>query len=233
MIEHYWNTLPGPCWFGATHIFAEQVELASDGAVFVELGAWKGRSAAFMGVEIANSGKRIKFYSVDHWCGSLEETAHRDDEDVRLNRLYEVFLHNVGPVSNYVRPLRSDTAQAAAQFEDLSIDFVYLDAGHTYPAVARDIRAWWPKLKVGGVMAGDDWRFFDRAHKEFGVRRAVEEFFKSRGIDILVTNPEWEQWLVHKDRLDSKKWLVFDAWSRKKRLVFDIMIGLRNKLNLG
>jgi Methyltransferase domain len=205
MIEHYWHTLPGPNWFSAPHIFAEQVARASDGALFVELGAWKGRSAAFMGVEIANSGKRIKFYSIDHWRGSLEEAPHREDEDVRRNRLYEVFLQNVSPLSEYVYPLRSDTAQAAARFEDLSIDFIYVDAGHSYSAVARDIRAWWPKLKVGGVMAGDDWR---------DVRRAVEDFFKWRGSEIIVRTGEpnagWEQWLVQKDRQDSKKQLLLD-----------------------
>ena len=139
MIQHYWQTLPGPQWFSATRIYAEQVKRAKDGAIFVELGAWKGRGTAFMGVEIANSRKRIEFYTVDHWHGSLEEKAHVEDEDVRLGRLYEVFSQNVKLVRDYVRPLRSDSALAANRFKDRSVDFVYVDAGHTCAAVARDI----------------------------------------------------------------------------------------------
>jgi hypothetical protein len=92
-----------------------------------------------MGVEIANSGKCIDFYAVDHWRGSLEEKAHEEDEDVRLNRLYETFLTNVMPVKDYIRPLCLDSAEAAASFEDHSVDFVYMDAGHTTAAVARDL----------------------------------------------------------------------------------------------
>jgi hypothetical protein len=49
-------------------------------------------------------------------------------------------------------------------------------------------------------MAGDDWCFFDG--KEFCVRRAVEDFFTPREIEILVRsgqpNPEWEQWVADK-----------------------------------
>jgi hypothetical protein len=117
-MDHYWQMLPGPQWFSGAGIYAEQVRAARDGAVFVELGAWKGRSSAFMGVEIANSGKRIDFYAVDHWLGS-EESDHDSDPDARLNRLFEVFEDNIGPVRSFVHPLRSDSAAAAARFDDL------------------------------------------------------------------------------------------------------------------
>lgn len=199
MVEHYWHMLPGPIWFSGTRIYAEQVKRAKAGAVFVELGAWKGRSTVFMGVEIANSGKDIKFYSIDHWHGSLEEIDHREDEDVRLGQLYEVYLENIRRVKDYVHPIRSDTAEAAQQFDDQSVDFVYVDAGHTYRAVTRDIAAWWPKVRLGGVLAGDDW-CFDR--DEFGVRRAIAEFFTARGIEVFIQpgepNPEWQQWIILK-----------------------------------
>lgn len=203
-MEHYWHLLPGPSWFGSARIYAEQVRRANEGAVFVEVGAWKGRSASFMGVEIANSGKSIAFYTVDNWRGSPE---HIEDEDVRLGRLYEVFLNNIEPVKDYVRPLRADSAEAAMRFGDRSVDFVYLDAEHSAAAVAREITAWWPKLKVGGTLAGDDWSFVDPSNNDFGVRRAVIDFFEPRGIDISIqagSPNEWEQWLVRKQSLASK-----------------------------
>lgn len=200
MIEHFWQTLPGPQWFSAPHIYRVAVERAADGAVFVELGSWKGRSTVCMAVEIANSGKHIDFYAVDHWRGSLEEALHASDEDVRLNRLYEVFTANIAPVKDSIVPVRSDSAEAAARFRDGSVDFVYVDAGHTFEAVSRDLAAWWPKLRRGAIMAGDDWCRFDDLHREYGVQRAVEAFFSPLDVPIRLEagcpNREWQQWVV-------------------------------------
>ena len=50
----------------------------------------------------------------------------------------------------------------------LDLDLVFIDAAHTYEAVAEDIRAWLPKVRLGGVLCGDDY-----PHR--GVRRAVGE----------------------------------------------------------
>ena len=199
-MEHYWHTLPGPVWFSATAIYRLQVDRAEPGAAFVEVGAWKGRSAAFMAVEIINSGKDIEFYVVDHWLGS-NEPAHQRDSDAASGRLYEVFLRNIEPVKSHVIPVRGHSTETASHFADRSLDFIYLDAGHTYSDVLADLAAWWPKVKDDGVIAGDDWCFEDRA-KERGVARAVTEFFAALRRKIVLEpgnpNPDWLQWIVAK-----------------------------------
>lgn len=174
MIRHYFQSVPG--WFSFRGVYEDAVKEAKDGAVFVEVGSWKGKSASFMGVEIANSGKRIEFYAVDHWKGS-DEPAHHADLDVRNGRLYEVFLRNIKPVADFVKPLRTDSVTASKHFEDASLDLVLLDAGHTYEDVAADIAAWLPKLKPGATLAGDDYNWT-------GVRKAIEEAFAGR-IEVL------------------------------------------------
>ena len=45
----------------------------------------------------------------------------------------------------------------ANQYEDSSFDYIFVDALHDRKAVLRDLRMWWPKLKIGGIMAGDDY----------------------------------------------------------------------------
>ena len=42
---------------------------------------------------------------------------------------------------------------AAAEFDDGFFDCIYIDAGHTYEHVYRDLRLWWPKLRPGGLLA--------------------------------------------------------------------------------
>jgi predicted O-methyltransferase YrrM len=197
-VRHYWEELPGPNWFSGADLYARQVARAENGATFVELGAWKGRSTAFMAVEIALSGKDIAFYTIDHWRGSGEE-AHLHDPDLVEGRLYDVFLCNIEPVHEYVKPITGDTATVADRFSDDSVSFVYIDAGHTFADVSVDLAAWWPKVERGGVIAGDDWCDSD---DRYGVRRAVNAFFEARGLEIHVypgsPNKEWLQWLVAK-----------------------------------
>jgi hypothetical protein len=197
-IAHYWSDLPGPVWFSAAALYARQVAGAADGDTFVELGAWKGRSTAFMAVEIARSGKAIRFVTVDHWRGT-DEPEQLADPDLRENRLYETFLRNIAPVRDYVEPIRARTVDAARMFDDGTVAFVYVDAGHGYADVRADLSAWWPKIKPGGRMAGDDWCDYD---ENYGVRRAVGDFFAENRAAVSVEpgspNTEWLQWVVEK-----------------------------------
>ena len=196
-VEHYWRDIPGPQWFFGADIYRDFVAQARPGAVAVELGAWKGRSAACMGVEIANAGKAIAFYSVDHWRGSTGESAHDADEDCQAGRLYQAFTHNIAPVKDHIIPIRSDTVAAAQRFADGSIDFLYVDASHTYAGVMADLVAWYPKVKTGGFIAGDDWHFGTRG--EPGVRNAVRDFLGPAVADLRLlpgssVDPDWTQW---------------------------------------
>ena len=79
--------------------------------------------------------------------------------------------------------MRAFSVEAAKRFTDESLDFVYLDADHSYEAVRDDIAAWWPKLKPGGLFAGDDYGAlpvqqinFGQGVLSFGVKQAVDEF---------------------------------------------------------
>jgi predicted O-methyltransferase YrrM len=65
-----------------------------------------------------------------------------------------------------------DTTQAAKQVEDGSLDFIFIDAGHSYEAVRDDIAAWASKVKPGGWVGGHD---YHASHP--GVIQAVDEAY--------------------------------------------------------
>jgi predicted O-methyltransferase YrrM len=73
--------------------------------------------------------------------------------------------------------MRMTSLEAAAQYEDNSIDFIMIDGEHSYEAVKADIQAWLPKMKTGGVMTGDD--AFSQE-----VRRAANECLKEHGLEF-------------------------------------------------
>ena len=69
-MEHYYNKLEH--WFDYEDVFLEAIQKAKDGDLFVEIGVWKGGSAAFMGVEIFNSGKKLRYDAIDCFAPTKE-----------------------------------------------------------------------------------------------------------------------------------------------------------------
>lgn len=157
-MKHFYEEIPG--WFHFADCYRDAVGKAPsrEQSTFVEIGCWLGRSTAYLGVEIINSGKPITLYVIDHFKGSEE---HRGLSEVA--NLRETYLRNTAPLRE-VAPGRIFTVQAysdlaAAGFRPQSVDFVFLDGGHDERQVTRDIRAWWPKVRPGGMLAGDDWGY--------------------------------------------------------------------------
>ena len=72
---------------------------------------------------------------------------------------------------------REFSVSAAAKVAHTSLDFAYIDARHDYEGPSEDLRAWWPKLCPGGLMAGHD---YDNVNG-MPVARAVGEFVSSLG----------------------------------------------------
>ena len=82
------------------------------------------------------------------------------------------------------------TSVAVLSFQDSYFDFIYVDATHLYKDSKADIEAYWSKLRVGGVMAGDDYfsGFVDAAGYSFGVKDAVDEFFARKNHRVQLTS---------------------------------------------
>jgi GR25 family glycosyltransferase involved in LPS biosynthesis len=160
----------GENWFTYPNLYKKAVREALPGSKFVEVGSWKGKSSAFMAVEIANSSKNIEFYCIDTWEGSTE---HQDMGN--LESLYATFIQNMMPLVDYYVPIKTTSLKASALFEDESLDFVFIDASHEYDDVRNDITAWLPKIKNNGIIAGHD--YYTNSNHHPGVKKAVDEIF--------------------------------------------------------
>lgn len=142
-MEHFYQSLEGENWFDYQQIYLDAVKNATHNeSIFVEIGSWKGKSASFMGVEIINSGKPIKFYCIDDW--SLGGT--RDN-----------FMKNTAPISSVLNVIEGLSWESARLFSDKSIDFCFIDGAHDYDSVTKDIISFIPKMKPGGLICGHDY----------------------------------------------------------------------------
>ena len=83
----------------------------------------------------------------------------------------------------YVNPVKSTSIEAAANYEDRSIDFLMIDASHAYQDVIDDIEAWYPKIKLGGIISGDDYDFEE-------VYKAVQDTCGS-GVQVYPNTTWW------------------------------------------
>ena len=75
-MQHFYQNLEG--WFDFDDIYSRMVNGCKEPAHFVEVGSWKGKSTAYMAVEIANSHKDIRFDCIDTWNGSEENFQDMD-----------------------------------------------------------------------------------------------------------------------------------------------------------
>lgn len=129
-----------------------------DDCKVVEVGCWRGRSTAFLAVELLNHKTKFSLGCVDTWLGSpLEKTfEHPMFADVLGDPVFEEFNNNMDPVKEHISVMRMTSVEAAKRYADNSLDFIAIDDDHSYKGIKRSLDAWLPKLKPGGFIAGDD-----------------------------------------------------------------------------
>jgi predicted O-methyltransferase YrrM len=178
-MEHFYKTINSEDWFNFQNIYSNVVNKFDNNSHFVEVGSWKGMSACYMAVEIINSGKNIKFDCVDTW-DYVESSS--EIEKSEFDNLFEVFNSNIEPVKDVINIIKSLSWDGAKNYEDNSLDFIFIDAGHDYESVTKDITNWFPKLKIGGLIAGHDYHHLP-------VNKAVNDFFGES--NIIIDSSSW------------------------------------------
>lgn len=156
--------------------------------VCAEIGVWNGALSFFA---LKNCPSIERYYMVDP-LGECDNNFEYSGEDMPtmmssgryicnmsgktrsqkdLDAMYESILSQTSefPSAEFVRKKSSDASEF---FEDKSLDFVFIDAIHLYENVKEDIELWLPKVRNGGILAGDDFN-----SKFPGVKRAVSERF--------------------------------------------------------
>jgi len=136
-----------------------------------ELGVMRGRFT----LPMLRSFPRLHMIAVDRWetMPASDEAGAQTYGDWDWPSILGEFNRVTAPYRNRLTVLRMDTVEAAGHVEGGSLDFVFIDAMHTYSNVKADIAAWRPKIRAGGWLCGHD--YTNRSDRFPGVRRAVDE----------------------------------------------------------
>ena len=91
----------------------------------------------------------LKMYAIDPW---------RNDKNYVLKKPDEIYDEAVKILAPYnCKIIRKLSMDAVEDFEDESLDFVYLDGHHNFRYIAEDIFEWSKKVRKGGVVSGHDY----------------------------------------------------------------------------
>jgi len=97
-----------------------------------------------------------------------------DDPQKAMDRLFSAVSYKLNAYNGRANLLRRSGDVAASRFVDGYFDLVYIDGDHTYAGVMADLNAWYSKVRVGGILCGDDFVLQS-------VRDAVMKFMTKRG----------------------------------------------------
>jgi hypothetical protein len=194
-MDHFYNNIQG--WCDYYDFYQNLVQRLPENFNFAEIGVWKGQSLSYFVVESINSNKKGSIYAIDHWKGSPEhiDPSSRFYEPVLHNNedgLYNLFLENIKTIKDYITVIRDNSINASENFDIDFFDCVFIDAGHEYNDVIKDLIAWYPKIKKGGIICGHD---YDDPNWT-GVTQAVNDFFDIQ--KITVSKPSYRCWMAVK-----------------------------------
>lgn len=201
-MSKYYEHIAG--WFDFQDIYIEAVAKSQENDILVEVGSFLGKSTSYILDEIQKSNKKLQFYAVDTWDLTKDDQFHSTAEmpwgekyidfSKRLGAtaFYDYFIDNVKYCPgghNLTKTIQSYSWEAADRFEDNECHFVFIDAGHSYESVLKDLNAWYPKVKNNGIFAGHDLigEGVQKALKEFCINNNIFEVFQRNA-----------SWLIYK-----------------------------------
>lgn len=117
----------------------------------------------------------LKVYAVDCWEnyeGYKRSGKYKSNKDEAIENLKGLDCEIIHKYS----------ADAAKDFEDNSLDFVYIDGNHTLPYIVMDIFLWERKVKKGGIIAGHDYATI-KGYSEEGEYPAWDGCHVKPGVD--------------------------------------------------
>lgn len=175
-----WSSVHG--WFNYWPFYQVVAANFKEGDIAAEVGTWLGRSLIYLAQECQRLGKRVKLVAVDNYTGEQGQKEQLDVVAEHGGSILSAFLGNIQRcgVAEMIEVLGGDSVAMAERVEDASLAFCFIDAAHDYESVRKDIAAWLPKVKKGGMLAGHD-------AQHMPVMHAVKEKFPN----AQVLGPVW------------------------------------------
>jgi len=142
--------------------------------VGAEIGVEEGKYS----VQLLDTIPDLKLFCIDSWLPYIRHGQRRQD------RIYDRAVETLGKYNCEI--IHKTSMNAVKDFEDGSLDFVYIDADHSWTGIVNDIVEWEKKVRIGGVVSGHDyWRQHSSSIYPVHVKDVVNAYVRSYGIQPL------------------------------------------------
>ncbi len=128
-----------------------------------------------------------KLYGIDPYVPYKNSDINAIDfnqED--FDDIYELTKQKLSKFNERFEFIRKLSVEAINHVPD-NLDFVYIDAGHSYKEVWSDLCYWFKKVRDGGIVSGDDYGHSDLPD----IKKAVDEFFRRFDWKVNFENQVW------------------------------------------
>jgi predicted O-methyltransferase YrrM len=165
----HWSKVEG--WFSESDVkfVSEICELIQNGMI-VEIGVFRGRSTCAM-LPIAVKNK-CTYFAIDNFFGGIDaDTPASKIQRSQGDQVCKEFYQNISDIEghkDFFMLLREDSVTAANEFfSSNKIDFCFIDGDHNVDSFQKDLEAWYPKVKNGGILAGHDYNMVGKIAEQF------------------------------------------------------------------
>jgi len=151
--------------------------------VGVEVGTEQGKFADTLLRKIPG----LELTVVDCWEAYPE---YREKMQPKIDEYERIARERLGDRCKIIKAYSLD---AVKEFEDESLDFVFIDANHEFRQVIDDIDEWSRKVKKGGVVMGHDFTLVDNGYERIDVEPAVRAWCQAKGIKTWFVTDEGDR----------------------------------------
>jgi Methyltransferase domain len=142
-----------------------------------EIGCARGTFAR----TVLSQWRGCTYNMIDPWI-SQDKEVYRENQETQEG--YDNWYRDCMLLAEQdprVKIIKDFSLPASAKFKPYQLDMVYIDANHSYVSVMADMDAWWPKVRIGGLMGGHDYAHNTTGQSWIEVQPAVDRWAQEHG----------------------------------------------------
>ena len=160
------------------------LKLMPNHSICAEIGVYKGKFS----IKILEKVEPKKLHLIDPWkyqeAEDFQEAAYggKAGSQEVMNKIYSEMKARLRKEieKGKVEIHRGFSHLVYKDFPDKYFDWIYIDGNHQYDYVRKDLKLFFPKVKIGGYITGDDYK--EIGWWEGGVKKAVDEYIKNERV---------------------------------------------------
>jgi len=156
---------------------------------FLQIGVFTGNASVWLLENILTDPTSL-LIDIDPWCVNLPHESIYDWKDVEA-----AYLEQVEPYGKKVQSVKAYSKDWLKEHRDGGFDFIYIDGDHLPESVTLDADLSWDLLKVGGIMAFDDYEWDHPDGTDKNPKPAIDAWLEKHKNDIEIFHKGWQVWI--------------------------------------